>query len=115
MAADPFTPWLKLWNRSTQIAVGAPEVVAHRLHLFCAPWPWTPSTVIESQQMVWEKMLTAGEMWWTLWMGVWSPAALLGSRGWDGRYHPHALHAMHRALEPVSSRVNANVRRLRRG
>lgn len=110
--ADPFTPWIDFWKSSTQLAVGIPQEIQQRLDLFDASWPGIPSSVIESQQMVWERMLTAGEMWWTLWMGAWSPAALLGTRGWDGEQHP-VLRVVPRAPQPASPRDDTPVRRVR--
>lgn len=112
--ADPFTPWIDFWKSSAQIALGTPQLIQHRLDLFGASWPCSPSTLIESQQMMWEKVLTAGEMWWTLWMGAWSPAALMGTRGWDGQQHA-ALRVVPTPSQPESPRDDAQVRRLRRG
>lgn len=91
--ADPFTPWLEFWQQSTRIALATPQLLMQPTNLCStatsAPSAWgVPSELIESQQQAWEKMCTAGEMWWTLWMGAWSPGALLGLRGWDGQPHP---------------------------
>lgn len=98
MAADLYTPWLDLWQRSTQVAFGA-------------PWPCAPSSMIESQQQVCDQLFTAGEMGWGMWMGLWSPAALMSTRSWDGRSRP-PLSGRAPGLRPAAS---GDLRHLRLG
>ena len=109
-------PWLALWTRATEIAVGAPEVVARRLQLMQPASLWTPATLLEMQQMVAEKMFAAAESGWAIW---YAGLSMAGTMPWwapvqQRRLAHHAMRSAHRALAPVSRRVRANVRRLRR-
>ena len=108
--------WLALWLRTAEIAVGAPEVVGRRLQLMQPASVWTPAALFEMQQMVAEKMFAAAESGWAIYLAGMSMA---GVAPWwapahQQRFADHAVRAVHRALAPVSRRVRANVRRLRR-
>ena len=112
--------WFALWARSMDIAMGAPEVIAHRLALFHRMDPWAPATMLEAQHMVLEKMQASQEAWW-----VWYQEML--KEGTRQAFNPEmglhassghqatqrALATMHRSLKPISRRVSANVKRLR--
>lgn len=101
-------PWLRLWTQWADLAQGAPEVIQRRLSMI-ARQPLAPQTLVESQRMVLEKMVAAGEAWWALWQG----AAAVGVRPRRGA-GGHAVAVASRALQPASRRVKANVKRLRR-
>lgn len=114
--------WFDLWKRWTDIAVGAPQVVSHRLGMLHGA-PLAPATIVEANTMVFEKMAAANEVWWSLWsdsMRVrWPvlPSAASRNLWWgplDAISPHHAVRAAHRALAPVSRRVKANNARLGR-
>lgn len=113
--ADPFTPWLEFWQQSTRAALATPQLLMQRTSLSSALPAWSvPSELIESQQQAWEKMCTAGEMWWTLWMGAWTPGALMGLRGWDGQ-PPATLRVVHPAPPSRPGAAEAEPRLRRQG
>jgi hypothetical protein len=113
--------WFSLWKRSLDVATGAPEVSAHRTTAMRRT-PWAPDTVVECNRMVAEKMLAAGEAWWSLWRD--SMALRLPAMSWppagmvlpplDAVSHERAVRAADRALKPYARRVAANRRRLRK-
>ena len=112
--------WISLWTRAMDISTGAPEVVARRLHLMRPEGLWSPATWIEMQQMVIEKMVAAAESGWALYSAAVAPVAWAGAAQWWAPAHQrrlthHAVRSAHRALDPVSRRVKANVKRLRQG
>jgi len=102
------TPWITLFARSYEIALGAPQVIAARVQLLNQP-VWPLATWLEAQRMVWEKMLAASEIWW----GFWRAAPVARPRTRLGLPHHHVATA-NRALGPLARKVNANVRRLRK-
>ena len=113
MAADPLTPWFDFWKSATQAPAQAPEVLSQWQSLF-AP-QCAPSTLIEAQQAAWDHMLTVSEMWWTMWMGAWTPAALMSPRGWDGHPRPE-LRVVHDVPATVASpEAEAKPKRQRQG
>jgi hypothetical protein len=103
------------------ISVGAPEVISRRLQLMQPHTLWSPANLLEVQRMVAEKMMALAESNWAIWRAAWAMAAwpLAGTSAWwtpthQQRMARHALRATDRALAPLSRRVNANVKRLRR-
>ncbi|AKJ28392.1 hypothetical protein [Caldimonas brevitalea] len=110
-------PWHTFWTRSMHIGNGAPEVISRRLQLMAAPWPWPATTVLESQRMVWEKMLAGSQAWWSTWFALW-PTLLQpwSATTWrpNQRHTTQWVRTANQALLPYSSTVNANVKRLRR-
>ena len=111
--------WFALWSRSMDIAIGAPEVIARRLAMFHPSNPWTPAAMLEAQRMLLEKVQASQESWWAAYQAWLQSAALppFMSAAWlrpNNRHVRHAVTAMHNSLKPVSRRVNANVKRLRR-
>jgi hypothetical protein len=115
-------PWISLWTRTMDISVGAPEVISRRLQLMQPHTLCAPGTLFEMHGMVMEKALAAFESGWALYRAglqtfTW-PA--VGSSLWwapahQRRLSQHALRSANQALAPLSRRVNANVKRLRRG
>jgi hypothetical protein len=112
--------WFSLWKSSLDVASGAPKVIAHRTTAM-RKTPWSPDTVVECNRMVAEKMLTAGEAWWSLWRDSmalrlprmsWPPAGMV-LPPLDVLSHERAVRAAGRALKPYARRVAANQRRLR--
>ena len=55
--------WHTAWNRTMEIAVGAPQVISHRVGMMLHPAAWSPTTAAELQQMVAEKVQAATESW----------------------------------------------------
>jgi hypothetical protein len=115
------TPLFGFYKHATDIAFGAPRVISHRLHRMGPAAAWSPATAIEAQLMVTEKVHAMGECWLACWAAVCAPAAwpLLGAAPWwtpgaQQRTHKHLVHSANRMLQPLSSRVNANVKRLGR-
>ena len=110
--------WHTAWNRTMEIAVGAPQVISHRVGMMLHPAAWSPTTAAELQQMVAEKVQAATESWAVLCQAALSPIPLTTtSMGWWGAGYPesvadHAASVMNQALLPVSRCVNANVDRL---
>jgi hypothetical protein len=107
--------WFQLLKHSTDIATGAPQVIAKRVNLMGQPW--TPATLIESQQMVLEKWMAMGESWQALWR-----AGLIPNKGgldplwWSKQWARHpakTARAVNQALAPFSKRVKANTKRLK--
>ena len=101
------------------IATGAPEVISRRLAMFNQPGPWTQAAMREAQQMVLEKMLAVHESWWAVvrtafTAGMVPPNSALWLRPPSKRTTQQALRAAHQVLHPLSRRVNANVKRLRK-
>lgn len=104
------------------IATGTPEVVSRRMQLLQQPAPWTTSNLLEAQNMVLEKVHAAGESWWALYRGSMNGAALpaWGSAQWlqpatGLQIARRTARTANQALTPISRRVNANVKRLRKG
>lgn len=109
-------PWLTFWNRSADIAMGAPEVIHRRLTLMGQPGPWPITTVLESQLMVWEKMMAAWQASFTLYATLW-PKLWMGGSALSGtqlRATRDAVRLANKVMLPYSTTVNANVKRLRR-
>jgi hypothetical protein len=114
--------WISLWTRAMDISTGAPEVISRRLHLMQPHSLWSLSTLLEMQRMVMEKMAAVAESGWALYASSLAQSAwpMLGTTEWWAPTHQrrlshHALRSVDKALAPMSKRVNANVRRLRRG
>lgn len=114
-----------LWTRYMDIALSAPEVIARRLTWFGEPSPWTPDRMWEAQLMVWEKANAASRAWWSMYAASlprmpWPPAGILGPPRPSAvakaveRTARQATRATSRALQPYSSTVNKNVKRLRK-
>jgi hypothetical protein len=102
------------------IATGAPEVISRRMALFHRQGPWTLAATLEAQGMILEKLQAAHESWWVLYRAAFTAGVLppIGSPLWlrppTQRATQHAVRTAHRALHPLSRRVTANVRRLRK-
>jgi len=118
----PMKTWFTLWQRSLAIATGSPEVVSRRMQMLQQPAPWTTTNVLEAQNMVLEKVQAAGESWWALYRGSINSATLpaWGSAQWlqpatGLQIARRTARTAHQALTPISRRVNANVKRLRKG
>lgn len=110
-----FSPWLDFWNRSAQLAAVPARVAGPGPDACFTPWGWAPSDLLESQQQLWEKSFTVGEMWWTLWLNTCSPTLLLSTRGWDGEDSP-ALRLVPQAAAPSKAEdAAAPAKRLRHG
>src|SRR5512146_80883 len=110
----------RLWARTSDISLGAPEVIARRLHLLQPATLWSPASLLEMQRMVLEKTTAAAEAGWAIWLAALAPFgwATPAAVPWWGSSHQqrlasHAVRSAHRALAPVSRRVKANVKRLR--
>jgi hypothetical protein len=109
-------PWLTFWTRSADIAMGAPEVIHRRLTLMGQPGPWPLTTVIESQVMVWEKMMAAWQAGLTIYTAMW-PRLWTGGQAFSGsqlRATRDAVRLANKVMLPYSTTVNANVKRLRK-
>lgn len=112
--------WFALWARSMDIAVGAPEVVSRRLAMFQSTQPWPLATWLEAERMVLEKMQAMQECWWVLYKDMLAASALpaLGTAAAlqlpSAQAAQRAMRTVHRSLHPVSRRVKANVKRLRK-
>ncbi|WP_110402377.1 hypothetical protein [Sphaerotilus hippei] len=111
---------MNFWNASTRVATAAPEVVARRVAYISQAVPWSPEAMNEMQRMVTEKMTAAVESWWVLCGGALSAgatASVAPPLWWSPEAHAHgqreALLVAHRALQPVSDVVDANILRLR--
>lgn len=109
-------PWLTFWTRSADIATGAPEVIHRRLTMMGQPGPWPIATVLESQLMVWEKMMAAWQaslsIYTTLLPGLWAGGRALS--GSHARTTRDAVRLANKVMLPYSTTVNANVKRLRK-
>jgi hypothetical protein len=115
-----------LWSRYMDIALGAPEVVARRLAWFGEASPWTPERLWEAQRMVWEKAGAASRAWWAMYAAglpllVPPPVGRVDPRRSAAvvlretrRRGEHVTRAASQALQPFSSTVSQNVRRLRK-
>jgi hypothetical protein len=109
----------RLVTNSMDIALGAPRVINHRMRMMGPTALWSPTTLIEAQLMVWEKLHAAFECWLVVGAAAFAPAAwpALGAGAWTAggqrRMAQHALRTAHRTLHPYSRRVKANVKRLR--
>lgn len=112
-----------LWSRYMDIAIGAPEVIARRLTWLGEPSPWTPDKMWEAQLMVWEKATAASRAWWAMYAASmphlpWPPAGVLSrpeaSAQATRRSARKATQMASQALQPYSSAVNRNVKRLRK-
>lgn len=114
-----------LWTRYMDIALGAPEVIARRLTWFGEPSPWTPERMWEAQLMVWEKAAAASRAWWSMYAAsipvmAWPPAGLLnpqrtGVAVREAQRHGRRMtQTASQVLQPYSSTVNKNVKRLRK-
>lgn len=112
-------PWHNAWNRSMEIATGAPQVISHRVGMM-HPAAWSATTAAELQQMVVEKMEATAESWSVLLRAAFSPLPLPTANhpmGWWGAAYTenmadHAATVVGQALLPVSRCVTANVDRL---
>lgn len=107
-------PWLQLWEHSSDIATGSPQVMAQRMHLMSTQ-PWAPATWFETQQMFLEKWTAMAESWQALLWSPWPHTPQVPSSTashWPG--HPiHTTHVVTQTLAPFSRRVNENTRRLK--
>ena len=114
--------WHNTWNRTMEIATGAPQVISHRVGLM-HPATWSPTTSAELQQMVAEKVQAAAESWSVLCQAALSPVLPMQLAAnpldwWGVSYSDsvadHAASVVHQALLPVSRCVSANVDRLKK-
>ena len=112
-------PWHNAWNRSMEIATGAPQVISHRVGMM-HPAAWSATTAAELQQMVVEKMEATAESWSVLLQAAFLPLPLpttghpmdLWSAAYAENMANHAAAVVGKALLPVSRCVTANVDRL---
>jgi hypothetical protein len=112
---------MKLVSRSMDIATGSPEVVVRRIGMMNPGALLLPSTAIEVQCMLIEKMEASVESFWAMVRGAFSFSASLpawnSSLWWSpaqqGQMVGRLLGTANQVVEPISERVAANVERLR--